>query len=282
MRLGIPPAALIGRQGVNGGDYVEYFWRNPGRSKKRVFAAMFPAMIVLYSPFVSLAGGIDFLVPGVSLESVEFRAGSSVLYMITSEACDVVDTTMVGLSVIGDSQNVFLLEIVSSTWPPQAEETVTARLRLAGRVVSAGSVGEVRDCIVGISVKNGAEPFREPSEDEIEDFGIEKLFLPVERNVGRKDLGTEKVNTPAGLFECHGVEYLKSSTRPVELGGVKAERFEEERSTLELSREVPLWGLVTSRVERTVYTRLEPSGSKIRPVPRITVTRAVLMEFRRN
>ncbi len=238
-------------------------------------------MALLFSP-APRAAGVDFLVPGVSLESVVFEAGSSVLYIVISRTADVADTTTVGISVLDDSRGVFLVEIMSSTWPPREEETVTARLHIDGRIVSATSVDEVRERILGISIRDGLEPFREPSEEEIDDFGMERLFPPVDSSAVKKDLGVEKVSTPAGLFESSVVEYVKSSSRPVEMGGVKAERTEEERSTLMLSPRVPLWGLVRSRVERTAHTSLESPKSRISPVLRVTVTEAVLVDFRRD
>lgn len=264
------------------GNIVERFLKiSSPRIHRRPAAAAAAAIALLLSP-APRAAGVDFLVPGVSLESVGFEAGSSVLYMVISRTADVADTTTVGISVLDDSRGVFLVEIMSSTWPPRDEETVTARLHIDGRIVSATSVDEVRDRIIGISIRDGLEPFREPSEEEIDDFGMERLFPPVDSSAVKKDLGVEKISTPAGLFESSVVEYVKSSSRPVDLGGVKAERTEEERSTLMLSPRVPLWGLVRSRVERTAHTRLESSKSKIRPVSRVTVTEAVLVDFRRD
>ena len=119
-----------------------------------------------------IAGDIDFLIPGVSLENVSFEEGSSVRYLIISEAYGVLDTTMAGLSVIESEKDSFLLEIVSSSWPVMSSETVAVRLWLSPDIRSAGSAEDVRTAIRSVMVKMDEDGFREPSSEEIEDFGL--------------------------------------------------------------------------------------------------------------
>lgn len=237
-------------------------------------------ILILASP-ASEAKGIDFLVPGVSLDSVKFEPGTEVEYMIVSEAYGVLDTTVVGLSVRDSDGNLYQLEIISSTWPAREEETVRVMLELGCGIKEAKDPGEVRSFISGVSVKDGREPWRQATEEEIEEFDIEHLFITGGEEKEKKLLGTETVGTPAGSFTCEVTEYLKSDRRTVKLGGVDAERYEEEKTILKLSGAVPFWGLVTSRIERSSSTSLKSTRLRRKPQPRVTVTESILLSFRR-
>jgi hypothetical protein len=226
------------------------------------------------------AGDIDFLIPGVSLESVSFEPGTSVQYLIISEAYGILDSTMAGLSVIESEADTFLLEIVSSSWPVMSSETVAVRLWLSPDIISAGSAEEVRGAIRSISVRIDEDDFREPTDEEVEDFGLERLFLSFEGETEIRELGDEIARTPSGEYLCKSTEFYRSSDEDLDLGGVKAVRHEEETSRLLVSAEVPFWGLVRSRVETSSYTRLE--SSRRRPRPKVTITESVLISFTRE
>ncbi|MBU8921903.1 MAG: hypothetical protein KOO63_08790 [Bacteroidales bacterium] len=246
--------------------------------RKTAFFTVVPVLacaVILIAASALPAGDIDFLIPGVSLETVSFEPGSSVQYLIISEAYGVLDTTMAGLGVIESEKDSFLLEIVSSSWPVMSSETVAVRLWLSPDIISAGSAEDVRASIRSIIVRMGEDDFREPSAEEIEDFGLERLFLSFDGETERRELGEETVETPAGDYLCSLAEFYRSSDEMLDLGGVKAVRHEEETSRLLVSDDVPFWGLVRSRVETSSHTRLESSRRK--PRPKVTITESVLI-----
>ena len=222
---------------------------------------------------------VDFLVPGVSLHSVDFTAGTSVSYLIISEAHGIRDSSLVTLEVTEKGSEGAGLEITSTTWPPVDTEAVTVRLTLCADAGEMNSPEEFYACISDIHVRNGTEPFREPSLEELEDFDIGRLFLKRSEGLKRQELEPESVEVPAGTFRCDVFEYFRSDRRDVAMGGITAERFEEERSILRISSEVPFWGLVRSRVERTSKTSY-PGGRNPRETrPKVTVTESVLIEY---
>jgi hypothetical protein len=96
----------------------------------------------------------------------------------------------------------------------------------------------------------------------------------------RRALQPARITTPAGSFLCDGVELSRKETRQVSLGGVQAERIEEMTSRLWLAREVPLWGLVKSRIEKTDITR-SSAARAAGATPRVTVTESTLLSYRR-
>jgi hypothetical protein len=241
-------------------------------------AAAFLASGAIMIPLPAEAD-VDFLVPGVSLESVEFTAGSSVSYMIISVAHGIRDTSLVTLSVTGTEAGKVDLEIISSGWPPVEDETVTVRLTLCAEARRLDTPDDLYACIGKVLVKNGREGFREPSPEELEEFNIERVFLRRNEGLQRKILEPEQVETPAGSFACEVNEYFDSDRREVEMGGITAQRIEEERSVLKTSPAVPLWGLVSSRVERKSVTGY-PGGSQPRlSRPRINVTESILVSY---
>ena len=226
-----------------------------------------------------VSADIDFLVPGVSLHSVDFTAGTSVSYLIISEAHGIKDSSLVTLKVTEKDSGAAGLEITSTTWPPVDTETVTVRLTLCPEASLMKTPEEFYACISDILIRNGTEPFREPSLEELEDFDIGRLFLKRSEGLQREELEPETVEVPAGTFRCDVFEYFRSDRRDVAMGGITAERFEEERSILRISSEVPFWGLVRSRVERTSTTSY-PGGRNPREArPKVTVTESVLTGY---
>lgn len=246
------------------------------RARKSTAAVMVSlCAALLLVPSALLSGDIDFLIPGVSLETVSFEPGSSVQYLIISEAYGILDTTMAGLSVIESEKDSFLLEIVSSSWPVMSSETVAVRLWLSPDIRSAGSAEDVRGSIRSIMVMMDEDGFREPSPEEVEDFGLERLFLSFDGETERREFGEETVETPAGEYRCTLTEFYRSSDEMLDLGGVKAVKHEEETSRLLVSDDVPFWGLVRSRVETSSQTQL--TSSRRRPRPKVTITESVLI-----
>lgn len=225
------------------------------------------------------AADVDFLVPGVSLGSIEFEKGAAVSYLVISEAHGIRDTSTVGLEVICSGGEDIELEIVSSDWPGSVEETVAVRLRLCPEAGEAASAEEFFSCVRSIRVREGAGEYREPSPEEIGDFEIERLFLGGGEGTETRSLGEEEIATPAGTFECRVLEHARAETREISLGGFEAVRSEKEISVLHMSSRVPFWGLVRSRVERRVTTEYSGEASAPPSRPAVTVTESVLRSF---
>lgn len=223
--------------------------------------------------------GVDFLIPGVSLESVSFDAGARVKYLVISYVYGESDSSVVDLAVIDYKDGEVIIEIASSPYPAIEGETVTVRLLIDENVKSISSPEEFDDCIRKISVKDGLEPFREPTEEEMEDFDINEIFLKSSAGMKVRVFDQEELETPAGRFGCDVYEYSKSDVYTVELGGIEAERFEQEISILWLSGDIPFWGLVRSRVEKTKLTRILEGVSPLEPEPRTTITESILISY---
>jgi hypothetical protein len=225
------------------------------------------------------AVAVDFLVPGVSLESVTFTRGARVRYLVTSEVHGAIDSSMVELAVLDSGTADVLLEILSASVPVLEEETVTVRLRLERTVTSISSPDEFRDCIREILVRDGTDPFREPSDEEAADFELERVLLRQDTAAARRNLECETIETAAGTFYCEVTELSRRDQRAVKLGGIDAERIEEEVSTIWMSRDVPFWGMVKSRVERRRETVLLTDSPLARLVPQATITSSILVSF---
>ncbi len=227
----------------------------------------------------TVSADVDFLVPGVSLHSIDFTAGTAVSYLIISEAHGIRDSSLVTLKVTGNDSGAAVLEISSTTWPPVDAERITVRLTLCANAGEMKTPEEFYSCISDILVRDGAEDFREPSLEELEDFDIGRLFLKRNEGFQRQELEPEKVEVPAGTFPCEVFEYFRSDRRDVAMGGITAERFEKERSILRISSEVPFWGLVRSRVERSSKTLYPGGRSQRETMPKVTVTESVLLDY---
>lgn len=224
------------------------------------------------------AGGVDFLVPGMSLESVSLVPGARVSYLVVSKSFGAADSTFIELRVLGHKGGAFRLEIVSSPYPRSKEESVTVRLRLAERVISATSPESFKSCLLEVVIKEGTGAFRKPTEHELDDMGIESILLRPDEGLLRTPLVSAKIATPAGVFFCDGAEYSRDEIIPVSLGGVPAQRVEKEKSRIWISRDIPLWGLVKSTVEkksRTITAGVPDSAARSRE----TATESVLLSY---
>lgn len=225
------------------------------------------------------AAAADFLVPGVSLSSVSFEEGVGVWYLVVTESEGIGDTAMVALEVLAVENGEVELEIVSAPFPPLPEETVTIRVTMAKTVAAARTRDELRAGIRRVLVREGTGEFREPTGEELDEFELERVFIKRSEDARETLLPDERVETPAGSFECDVREYLEESKRIVSLGGVKGEKIETNRSTLWISGEVPFWGLVRSRVERSAMTRIRGDNPFGEPRPRSSVTESILHRY---
>jgi hypothetical protein len=241
-----------------------------------VLACVLCAVLMPHSP----AAAIDFLIPGISLRSVSLLPGARVSYLVVSESFGATDSSYVELRVLGSEKQEFKLEIITGPYPLTKKERITVRLRLEERVLSIASADEFRPCLKEILFKEGSEDFRRPTDRELDDLDIEKLLLRSSEGMECTPLEAAKIATPAGVFLCEGTQSSRKESRTVSLGGIEAERIDEEVSQLWISREVPLWGLVRSKVEERNFTKV--SGVHPAPAsPRVTVTQSVLISYRK-
>jgi len=246
------------------------------RSPRAIVLACAFLLAVALAP--ARAGGVDFLVPGMSLESVSLVPGARVSYLVVSKSFGAADSSFIELRVLEHKGGAFRLEIVSSPYPRSKEESVTVRLRLAERVTSVTSPESFSSCLLEVVIREGTGAFREPTARELDDMDIESIFLRPDDGLLRTPLVSAKIAVPAGAFLCNGAEYSRDETRPVSLGGVQAQRVEEEKSRIWISRDVPLWGLVKSTVEkksRTVTAGVPASAARSRE----TATESVLLSY---
>lgn len=225
------------------------------------------------------AASVDFLIPGVSLESLTFDAGARVSYLVVGEAYGTSDSSLVELAVIDRLDGMVTIEISSSPFPESVEEKITVRLVLDEQVRAIHSPEKFHEYVTKVYVKEGSDPFREPTTEEIRDYDLETVFIKKREDVQCTVLDDEEVITPAGVFQCTVNELLKSVIKPVNLGGVEAETREQERSVLYLSGSVPFWGLVRSRVESSRSTRILGGKRNQAGVPRTVVTESVLFSY---
>lgn len=248
-----------------------------GHIAARSLAGCCIACVILAACIQGARGGeIDFLVPGVNLEDISFVPGTKVTYLTISHAYGTSDTSVVELSVLEYLDGTARLEITSMPYPPAAEEAVTVRLALSDSVKLSSTTDDVFRYIGRIEIREGAGPFREPTREEIDDFGVERLFIRSRGEFERVPREPETIETPAGVFACRVDEMSRFSSRKVKMGGIDAERREEERTVLWLSAEVPFWGLVRSTVERVASTEILSGKRAPKLLPRRSVTESVL------
>ncbi len=244
---------------------------------RHIVVSIVVAAAAALAPSAARAAGVDFLVPGMSLEALSIEPGARVSYLVVSKSFGAADSSYVELRVLDRKGGAFRLEVVTSPYPRSKKESVTIRLRIAERVMSATSPEAVRSCLLDVAVKEGTGAFRAPTAQELDRLDIESIFLRPGDRFARAPLGSARVSVPAGTFACEGAEYWRNETKTVDLGGTAARRVEEERSRLWISRDVPLWGLVRSAVEKK--SRTESAGAPASSRPRETSTEAMLLSF---
>ena len=249
-------------------------------SSMAVFYLFIVLSVVVIPPASAGAAGLDFLVPGISLRSVAFEAGTGVSYLVISESYGVADTSVVELAVLEADGTTSLIEVSTSPFPRTPEETVWVRLRLEDGVRHIESSDEFMSFVREVLVREGGSGrFERPEEEDIEELELERMFLPSRADTVRVPLGPEEIETAAGLFRCEKFGIMDERTMQVYLGGIEALRYEREETHIWLSPEVPFWGLVRSRIERESSTRL-PDRPRFQPKPKSTVTESILVSYR--
>jgi hypothetical protein len=249
------------------------------RASGRLLVATMCAALMTAAPLTACAAAsrVDFLIPGISLESLSLAAGARVSYLVITHSFGTADSSFIEIRVLRHAKKEYSLEITSSPYPKSVEESMRVRLRVSEGITHASSPAEVRSMIHDILVQKGAEPYRAPTADELKDADIEALFMRPAAGAERREAGTERVASPAGSFLCSVVEYSSSGRRAVTLGGVEGERVDTETSRVWLSKEIPFWGLVKSRVERTSRTTVAGGGSA--GAPKTTLTESIILSF---
>ena len=242
-------------------------------------ALLVPFCVAVVWFFAVPAAAVDFLVPGVSIESVSFTPGARVKYLVTSEMNGAIDSSIVELTVVEWHESDVRLEIYSAPVPVCEEEAITIRLLIKRRIAEISSPDELRSCIGEIEVRDGAGEFRTPDDDEIADFELERIFLARTEETVKRALGADTVETVAGSFMCEATELTTESRRAVKLGGIDAERVEREVSTIWMSSDIPFWGMVRSRVERMRETKLLTDRPPARLRPQRTITASILIDY---
>jgi len=212
------------------------------------------------SESAAAAGGdADFLIPGLDFSTVSFRRGAAVEYLVVSEAYGVRDSSRVRLSVISSSGGLTELEITTAPWTAGSEEALFLRVLFSDSLKEAQSADELYSYIISAQVREGDEPFRKASRDEIEDYELGELFLE-SGEAQRERLEDELVSTPAGDFRCQVYRYRKEKKDTVNLGGNDALRLEKKTSFLHLCGAIPLTGLARSETTRESRTELDIPG----------------------
>jgi hypothetical protein len=227
------------------------------------------------------ASGLDFLLPGISLRTVAFDSGASVSYMIISESYGIPDTSIVDLAILEARDGHAVIEVSTSPYPRLVEETVSVRMRLSEGIRGMESPEEFSSYASEILFKEGEGPFQAPSEQDLEELELERMFLASPDDSSIVEIGMEDAVTPAGTFSCEKREMTSRESSDVSLGGVEALRIEMERTILWLSPEIPFWGLVRSRIERESSTRVM-GDSSYEYRPRRSVTESILISFSRS
>jgi len=249
----------------------------------------FPALVIFFvlaAPLLCAAPGsadaanLDFLVPGISLRSVSFEAGTRVAYLIISESYGIADTSVVELAVLEADVGAVLLEVSTSPYPRTPDETVWVRLRFDEGVREIESSDEFMSFVQEVLVREGSTgTFEQPESEEIEELELERMFLPSRADTERVPLGREEVETPAGRFPCDKYGVRSERSMQVQLGGIEAVRYEREETFIWLSPDIPFWGLVRSRIERESSTSL-PKRPRFQPRPKTTLTESVLVSYK--
>ena len=216
-------------------------------------------LFFLFSFFVParavLAANSDFLIPGISFGEIKFRAGSKARYLVISEVYDLSDTSVVTFSVLDTLEGKTVLEIGSSPWPDVQSEMIVIRVVMSDSLRGLDSLINIDSVLEEVMIKDGEDPFREATKEEIKNFELDNLLIHT-KELKEVQLPPVKLNTPAGAFICEVKEYSGKSERKINLGGNEAVRVEEERNTLWISNKVPFWGLVQSEVRRKTYTKM--------------------------
>ena len=218
---------------------------------------------------------LDVLVPGMPLAAATLVPGERAAYRVVTRSLGSADTSFVEMGVLERRDGRLRIEISFGPYPRRARETTTVRMLLAERVLSIVAGAEFRACLIETLVREGSGRFRPATAAELDDLGIDDLFVPADASRSRAALAPQRVRTDAGTFVCAGIATTKRDERDVTLGGVRAKRVEEERTVLWRSAEAPLWGLVTSSVERRSV--VERPGASFPGAPRVTIIESTII-----
>jgi len=229
-----------------------------------------------------LYGSIDFIIPGLFLDSLSVGESCSVKYLVVNQVFGEKDSTELLIDYVLNPGNNPEIHISSFSFSEGREDTFSVVILFKRPPENIHSSDEFKDSIKEILVKEGDQPLRHPSEDELRRFGFDELFSRPDFDEVSVSPGKELINTSCGDFECRVRGYKQVNRKKVKLGGIDAVKVEEISVTLWKSADVPLFNLVKSRIERKRVTR--PIGSYGLEIskPRKSITTTYLLGYTRK
>ncbi|MBD3178362.1 MAG: hypothetical protein GF417_01560 [Candidatus Latescibacteria bacterium] len=228
----------------------------PFRRRCPGILAVLLLFLMISIPAASAPEEQRFLIPIANPAEVVFREGDKTEYLLISEAYGVRDSSLISISVLKQSGSRVGIEIESVPIAAEPADTLIMRITMSVLDKEGESSDSSRVKFDTIMIRNGSEPFRAVSDKKKEDLQIDKFFFDPE-GYSRLSLPEERVMTPAGAFICRPVEFRKSSSYEINMGGNRAVRNETTRAVLCRSPGVPLWGLVRSEVVRERSTEID-------------------------
>ncbi len=223
---------------------------------------------------------VDFLIPGVPLKSVSFEQGAMVEYLSISETFGVKDSSLVRIEVLEIVDGKVVMLICNSSYPPLPDESVRAKIIMSENIREMSSPSQYGKYIKEIYVRQGEEGYRQASQDDLDELDVGRLFIQTAEGVRELPPDSAEVETPAGSFSCRVGEYISSSAKKINLGGVEGHRKEEVSSKLWKSERVPFWGIVRSRVKRKSSTSIPGPSSLNELDSKVVLTESMLLSYR--
>jgi len=237
--------------------------------------------------FISIQSGevygrVDFILPGLFLDSLSVRESCSVRYLVVNEAFGEKDSTELMIDYDPHSGDLPEIRILSMPLAGGQEDTFLVRISFKRLPENIHSPDEFRDCIEEILFKSGDQPLRHPTEEELKKVGFNELFSKPGFNEGPVSMKGELVKTSLGDFKCKVREFKRVTKKKVRLGGIDALKMDEIHVTLWKSVEIPIFNLVKSRIERRRIIKPAGPGDFEISKPRVTVTTAYIIGYKRG
>jgi hypothetical protein len=254
--------------------------RIKGKEKRLELLINSTILVILLTVLCTQVFSVDFLLPGVSLASISFEEGAMVRYLTISQTFGVRDSSLVELEVLDRSEGEMVLLINNSSYPPLPRETVSVKIVMREEITKMTSPSEFRNYISAVYVSQGGGDFQEATEEEIDDFDLDGLFIESSEEIEEFSPDSGKIVTPAGKFDCQISEYKSSSTRKINLGGVEGYKKKVGFSKYWKSDKVPFWGVVRSRVEKKSTTFISTGSPFYEPESKVVLTESILIGFR--
>ncbi len=245
------------------------------------FSIIFMVLFLSVSPG-ELYGRVDFIIPGLFLDSLSVGEGCSVKYLVVNEVFGERDSTELLIDYALNTGNYPEIRISSFSFNEGRKDTFSVIFLFKRPPENIHSSDEFKDSIKEILVKEGDQPLRHPSEEELRKFGFEELFSRPDFDEVSVSPDVELISTSCGDFKCRVRGYKQVTRKKVKLGGIDAVKVEEISVTLWKSVDVPLFNLVKSRIERKRVTRPISSYGLEISKPRKSITTTYLLGYTRK